>query len=116
MCLKIGVEISVSCFNLVREASAPSKMRLARDTNEPVRSQRNLVHPDTGAALLPTETEFFQAYGGDKQPIHMTQDEVKTIKKMGMRPGLRLLGFRKMSELKFGDFVMGGSFIYPEEK
>ena len=106
----------VSCFNLVREASAPSKLKLARDTNEVVRSQRSLVHPETGAPLLPTETEYFQAYGGDKRPIYLTPDEVKATKKMGMQTGFKLLGFRKISELKFGDFVMGGTFIYPEEK
>ncbi len=34
-----GVEMGVSCYNLVHEASAPSKLKLARDTNETVRSQ-----------------------------------------------------------------------------
>ena len=108
-----GAEISVSSFNLVREASAPTKLKLARDTNESVRTQRNLVHPETAAPLLPTEMELYQTFGD--RPLYMTPDEVKAAKKMGLQPGLKLMGFRKIQDLKFGDFVSGGTFIYPEE-
>ena len=111
--LASGAEISVSSFNLVREASAPTKLKLARDTNEPVRTQRNLVHPETAAPLLPTEMELYQTFGD--RPLYMTPDEVKAAKKMGLQPGLKLMGFRKIQDLKFGDFVSGGTFIYPEE-
>ena len=77
------------------------------------RTQRNMVHPETAAPLLPTEMEFYQTFGD--RPLYMTPDEVKAAKKMGLQPGLKLMGFRKIQDLKFGDFVSGGTFIYPEE-
>ena len=72
-----------------------------------------MVHPETAAPLLPTEMELYQTFGD--RPLYMTPDEVKAAKKMGLQPGLKLMGFRKIQDLKFGDFVSGGTFIYPEE-
>ena len=109
-----GLKMAVACYNLVREATLPSKMRLTVDKSEPVKSQRNFIHPNTGAPLLPSEINFSQTYSGKK--ILLTSDEIKTLKKMEIEPGLKLFGFRKVDELKRHQFVQSGSFLYPDNE
>ena len=65
-------------------------MKLAKDTNEEVKTQRNFINPRTGAPLLPSDINKYQEYGGKK--IKFTQDEVKCVVMMEGELGLRLLG------------------------
>ena len=108
-----GIVIAVSTYNLVQRASKPPKVVLARDTNEPIIRQRNFVHPRTGAPLLPSDIDMYQEYGERK--IRFTPDEVKATMVMEMKPGLRLIGFRPLDELKFSQYVRPCNFIYPDE-
>ena len=105
--------MAVSTYNLVQRASKPPKVVLARDTNEPIIRQRNFVHPRTGAPLLPSDIDMYQEYGERK--IRFTPDEVKATMVMEMKPGLRLIGFRPLDELKFSQYVRPCNFIYPDE-
>ena len=109
-----GVKFSVNTFNLVQKAYKPPKVRLARDNNEEVRTQRTFTNPTTGAPLLPSEINKYQEYGGER--ITMTQEEVKSIVSLDGNVGLRLIGFKPIDSLKFGHYVRSGYFIYPEEK
>jgi len=108
-----GINLAISSYNLVQKAYRPSKVLLARDTNEFIIRQRNFIHPRTGAPLLPSDVDMFQQYGDRK--IRFTQDEVKAMMVMGMEPGLKLLGFRPLGLFKYHHFVKSCSFIYPDE-
>lgn len=90
------------------------QVKLAKDTNEEVKTQRNFINPRTGAPLLPSDINKFQEYGGKK--IKFTQDEVKSVVMMEGQLGLRLLGFKPQSSLKWSQFVKSSNFLYPEEK
>jgi ATP-dependent DNA helicase 2 subunit 1 len=107
------VKIAVSTYNLVQKAYKPSKVRLALDTNEEVRTQRTFVNPASGAPLLYSDISKYQEYGGKK--IKFTQDETKNVVLMEGEVGLQLCGFKPRSFLKWGQFVRSGYFLYPEE-
>lgn len=113
-----GASMSVSIFNLLSRASKPTKTKLARDTNEAVTSQRTWVHPVSGAPLLPSDINLFMDYG--MKNIKLTTDETKNLKQLGEggkdSRGLKLLGFKPKSCLKFGHYVKSSQFLYPDEK
>lgn len=109
-----GLKISVASYNFVQKSYKPSKVRLAKDTNDEVKTQRNFFHPSTGAPLLPSDIDKFQDYGGKK--IKFTQDEVKGIAMLDGNLGMKLIGFKPKSSLKWAQFVRSSSFVYPDEK
>ena len=47
--------------------------------------------------------------------VYWTKEEVKQFRTLGMEPGLKLLGFKDRSELRFEDNVKHSVFIYPNE-
>ncbi len=110
-----GVQLAVSTYNLVQRASKQPRSWLTKDTNEEVRTLRQLIDPKTGAPLLPSEVDRFMEYGGMR--IKFTADEIKAIQKslLGGSFGLKLLFFRPVSHILFGDFVKSAKFIYPDE-
>ncbi len=95
---------------------------------------RAFINHDTGAALLPSEINKFQEYGGKR--IAFSMDETKGITSMQTDPGLKLLGeliyrvfdqaivitifffagFKPKSLMKWGHFVRSSYFIYPDEE
>jgi len=109
-----GVKISVATYNFVQKAYKPSKVKLAQDTNDEVKIQRTFINHMTGAPLLPSDINKFQDYGGKR--IKFTLDEIKGMTMLDGEVGLRLCGFKPMSNLKWGSFVRSGNFIYPEER
>ncbi|PWN49880.1 Ku DNA-binding complex, Ku70 subunit [Violaceomyces palustris] len=50
-----------------------------------------------------------------RSQVTFTAEETRKIKSLGMLPGLRLLGFKDRSELKFQDNVKHSYFIYPSD-
>jgi ATP-dependent DNA helicase 2 subunit 1 len=111
--LGAGVILALSTYNLVQRTNKPAKLLLARDTNEPTIRQRNYIHPITGAPLLPSDIDLYQEYGEHK--IRFTSDEVKSMQVMDLKPGLKLVGFRPLEELKFSHWVRSCNFIYPDD-
>ena len=109
-----GMKFAVSTYNLAQKAYKPSKVKLARDTNEEVITKRAFLNSDTGAELKPSEINKFQEYGGKR--IKFSLDETKAITTMQTEPGLKLVGFKPTSTLKFGHFVRHSYFIYPDEE
>ncbi|KAJ7639391.1 SPOC like C-terminal domain-containing protein [Roridomyces roridus] len=49
-----------------------------------------------------------------QRPFYSAED-IKTFRTLGREPGLKLLGFKDLSELEFGDNVKHSNFIYPNE-
>lgn len=113
--LGAGVRLSVASYNFVQRASKPPKVKLCRDTNEDVKTQRQFIDHMTGAPLLPSDINKFQEYGGRK--IELTQDEVGVTQKslLDGSVGLGLVAFKPRSELRLVDFVRSCHFLYPDE-
>ncbi|KIM39192.1 hypothetical protein M413DRAFT_447154 [Hebeloma cylindrosporum] len=44
-----------------------------------------------------------------------TAEEIRSFRTLGLEPGIRLLGFKDRSELRFEDNVKHSQFIYPDE-
>ncbi len=107
------VRISVAAYNFVQKAYKPTKVKLAKDSNDEVKVQRSFINHTTGAPLLPSEINKFQEYGGKR--IKFTIDEVKSLTMMDGVLGLKLCGFKPFSSMRWGDFVRSGNFLYPEE-
>jgi ATP-dependent DNA helicase 2 subunit 1 len=47
--------------------------------------------------------------------VFYTAEEVRSLRTLGLEPGLKLLGFKDRSELAFEDNVRHSSFVYPDE-
>ncbi|KAI0648675.1 ku70-like protein [Trametes meyenii] len=47
--------------------------------------------------------------------VFYTADEVRSFRTLGLEPGIKLLGFKKRSELSFEDNVKHSVFVYPDE-
>jgi len=110
-----GVKIAVSTYNLVQRATKPSKMKLTRDTSEEVKTLRQFIDPNTEDPILPTDISKFMEFA--KTKIKFTSDEVRSIQKslLGGTFGLKLICFKKQTQLRWSDFVRSSNFIYPDE-
>lgn len=45
-----------------------------------------------------------------------TADEIKSLRTLGLRPGIKLLGFKDSTELRIEDNVKHSIFIFPNEQ
>ncbi|XP_066563314.1 X-ray repair cross-complementing protein 6 isoform X1 [Amia ocellicauda] len=107
-----GVGVAVGVYVLVRGAVKPAAVRLARDSNEPVRTKTRLYHTHTGSLLLPSDTKRAQVYGSRK--IVLEREETDEVRKFET-PGLVLIGFKPLARLKMHQHIRPAHFIYPEE-
>ncbi|XP_061666878.1 X-ray repair cross-complementing protein 6 isoform X1 [Syngnathoides biaculeatus] len=112
LCLGEGVSVAVGMYSIAVTARKPNAIRLYRESNEPVRSKTRTFHTQTGSLLLPSEIKKAQVYG-NKQ-IVMEREEVDAIKKFD-DPGLFLIGFKAMENLKVHHHIRPAVFLYPEE-
>ncbi|XP_020779830.1 X-ray repair cross-complementing protein 6 [Boleophthalmus pectinirostris] len=112
LCLSDDVKIAVGIFATAVQARKPGAIKLYRETNEPVRSKSRIFHSQTGSLLLPSEIKKAQVYG--RKQIVLEKDEVDSLKKFG-DPGLYLIGFKPMENLKLHHHIRPSVFIYPEE-
>ncbi|KAH7106410.1 Ku DNA-binding complex, Ku70 subunit [Auriculariales sp. MPI-PUGE-AT-0066] len=51
-----------------------------------------------------------------KSRVYFTKEEVKQFRTLGFEPGLKLLGFKDRSELRFEDNIKHSHFLYPNEE
>ena len=112
-----GVKMAVASYNFVQKASKPTKVRLARDTNEEVRVQRTFIDRSSGAPLLPSDVCKFMEYGRTR--IKFTQDEIRGMRKAPMdgQYGLRLLAFKSRESFDVAtSYVRSSHFLYPAEE
>lgn len=110
-----GVKLGISTYSFVQKANKPSKVLLASDTNEEVRTERRFMDFTTNTPLLSSDINKFIEFGGQK--IKFTQDEVRGMAKSVLRDcqGLKLLAFKPINKLDWSYFVRSNHFIYPEE-
>ena len=112
-----GVKMAVATYNFVQRATKPSKLLLARDTNEEVKLQRTFIDNKTGAPILPSDIAKFLEYA--KTRVSFTQDEIRGMQKATMDGfyGLRLVAFRPSESFPWGaSFVRSSHFLYPDEE
>ena len=76
-----GMKFAVSTYNLAQKAYKPSKVKLARDTNEEVITKRAFINSDAGSELKPSEiNKFFMNNYWSKIGIF-----VKLMRRVSMR-------------------------------
>lgn len=48
--------------------------------------------------------------------VFFTAEEIKTFRTLGLQPGIKLLGFKDVTELAIEDNIRHSTFIYPDEQ
>ena len=48
--------------------------------------------------------------------VFYTADEIKSFRTLGLKPGIKLLGFKDATELAIEDNVKHSLFIFPDEQ
>lgn len=120
-----GLNISCDIFSFTRAASKPTAIHMMRSTNEIIVSKRCCVIeepvPDTEhdenpqfteKRVKPDELLKYQSIAG--KDIMFRPNELKAMRHL-MDPGLRLLGFKPITELKPHWMVKQSYFLYPSE-
>jgi ATP-dependent DNA helicase 2 subunit 1 len=64
--------------------------------------------------LFPRLLPFSNVHPLSRQ-VFYTADEVRSLRTLDLEPGIKLLGFKDLSELAFEDNVRHSFFIYPDE-
>jgi len=72
------------------------------------------LHAETTAVKL-DKTEIKKAYRFGGEQIAFSDDEMKAMRNFGS-PGIRIIGFKSSSALKFHYNVKPAQFLYPDEK
>ncbi|KAJ6635353.1 ATP-dependent DNA helicase 2 subunit 1 [Pseudolycoriella hygida] len=122
--LTIGNGLAVGCglYAFAKDFKEPKRVHLLSSTNEIVVSRRSIMagrldeetmETQFDKRLLPGEQRKVQEVGG--QRIIFTPDELTKVKAM-VEPGMRLLGFKPMSQLPPYCAMKSCRFVFPSEK
>lgn len=122
--LTIAKDLEISCgvYSFTRTAKIPTSIKLLRDTNERVIAKRlymggefneTTMQMEFTQRLMPGEIRKYQEIGGKK--IRFTPDEIASMRSL-QSPGLRLLGFKPLSQLPLNYFIKSCKLLYPYEK
>lgn len=120
-----GLNISCDIFGFTRAANKPTAIHLMRNNNEIIVAKRCCVveklvpgteHDDepqfTEKRVKPDDLLKYQSIAG--KDVIFRADEVANMRHL-MDPGLRLLGFQSITELKKHWMVKQSYFLYPSE-
>nr|KAJ3423025.1 X-ray repair cross-complementing protein 6 [Polyrhizophydium stewartii] len=105
------LQIGVKAFYLIMEKKAPDSTKVDIDGREVV-TQSGLICSTTRELLGPKDLKYFYELG-DARAI-FTKDELDQIKTIGS-PGLLLLGFKDIGDLKLKHNVRPSVFVVPDE-
>lgn len=122
--LTIGDGLTISCglYQFAKNFKPLRSVHLLGSTNEIVVARRSymagtydedLMEVQYNKRLLPGEQRKVQEVGGQK--IIFTPDELTKVKSM-VEPGMRLLGFKPMSQLPVNCAFKSTRFVYPSDK
>lgn len=88
------------------------------DTEAEVEKSQLAFGPSTGPGEEAEEEEgsgvATRVVNEGSRPFY-TAEEVKSFRTLGLKPGIKLLGFKDRKELQFEDNVKHSLFIYPDE-
>lgn len=120
-----GTNISCDIFSFTRAANKPTAIHMMRSTNETITVKRCYVveepvagteHDDnpqfTEEQVKPDVLLKYQSIAG--KDVIFRADEITKMRHL-MDPGLRLLGFKPIAELKPHSMVKPSYFLYPSE-
>lgn len=111
-----GLEIGCGLHSFTKSSMKPRSVHLLAATNELVESKRVYkTHDDETDAdrrLLPGELRKFQSVGGRR--VVLTPEELATAKTI-MAPGMKLLGFKPLTQLQPRWFVKPSRLLYPSD-
>lgn len=122
--LTIGNGLAISCglYSFAKTFKAKKQVHLLASTNEIVVSRRTymsgtydeeLMEIQHNKRLLPGEQRKVQEVGG--QRVVFTPDELTKLKSL-VEPGMRLLGFKPISQLPPICAMKSSRFMFPNEK
>ena len=73
---------STNSYSLCRRTSAPTSVKIHRDTNSEVKTQTRVYNKETGDDVMPQDIKLFQSYGGKK--LCLGTEEVNKMKQLGI--------------------------------
>eukprot|EP00877_Chromochloris_zofingiensis_P012838 jgi/Chrzof1/7808/Cz02g37100.t1 len=112
------LQIAVQMFSLVQPASRRPPIMIHSRDYEVLRTSTGYICMDTGAMLTDLSKKYYALSSGDKErfpKVVVRQSELKDIKHV-RPPGLTLLGFKPVSELKDYHQIQHANFLYPDER
>lgn len=123
MQLADGFVIGIAGYNLVVKANKGNHVNVWKQSEDDIWQEvvttSHLQCKDTGKLLDPaTEVQHAFALGFDvshRSVIRFTPEEIRALKTGGLKPGLKVLGFKDRSELRFWENVKHSAFIFPTE-
>ena len=106
-------KVGMSFFISVLKATKPSAKVVNAENNKLLQSTVRPICEKTGHALYKNQIGTYYPFGGRK--VRLGANDMKQIKNVGPS-GMRLMGFKPMSELKVYHNIKHSYFIYPDEK
>lgn len=116
--------IHVKAYGLIAEASAELPVRVSSYGREDpddlyeVLSVQQLHHATTGEVVPASAVEHVYAVGDSDKPgtqVSFTDDELVGLRRLGLVPGLQLLGFKDRKTLHFYENIKHAYFLYPSD-
>jgi ATP-dependent DNA helicase 2 subunit 1 len=108
------IEVAVKLYNLVQTTTKGPYVWLDAKTNQPLKTITHYVDEDTGTLLVDSQIRYVYEFGGEK--IFFQKEEIQNIKHLDRVEGLRLMGFKPISRLKYYHNLKHASFLYPDEQ
>ena len=107
--------IAISMHTLVQKATKPGAIQLEATTNKPVKVETTSIHDVTGEILNPQEIGHnYTKLGQGQSNVVFTKEELVNIKDFGP-PGVHLVGFAPLSQLKEQWNLTKASFCVPDD-
>lgn len=110
-----GLEIGIKGYAMYKrqEKSRSHYVYMGGEAPQIVKGETTLMAADTARAIT-EKADIKKAYKFGGEVVLFTPDELKEIRNFGP-PGLRVIGFKPASALRFMDNVRPATFIYPSE-
>lgn len=105
-----NLKFGVRGFNLFMEKKKPTHTYTDRKSGLPVAPQTSYICNTTGKVLA--EYSFYYEFGGAR--VKFSKDQVQTMKSGG-DPGMVLLGFRSLKDIKSKFNIRSSIFMAPDE-
>ncbi|KAJ3325142.1 X-ray repair cross-complementing protein 6 [Boothiomyces sp. JEL0866] len=107
-----NITIGVKGYNVYLEKKKPNHTWLNPVDNTDIETKTSLFCATTAKELSADDICYYYEFGGEK-PV-FTKEEIKNIKSVGP-PGLKLLGFRPIEDIKDKFNIKPSIFMVPDE-
>ncbi|KAG5190160.1 SPOC like C-terminal domain-containing protein [Tribonema minus] len=107
------VAVDVQVLNLIQPATKPASRPVDIRSNKEVKRVTELINEDTTAPVEPENLTTFLLVGDTR--AYITKDELAFMKQLHP-PGIVLLGFKPLSDLREDHTLKSPYFLYPDEQ